>query len=225
MSFTIETKPENFVMDGYLYMHRAIRSDMVKMEAAANKLYQRGAEYAGKLQKWFEFFWAMVEEHHTGEDDDLFPKIAKRDINFTAQLEIMERDHKEIHEMVNNIGADLGRIQNLQGEAYEAACRQLAALVTRFRLTMSDHLDREESLVVPSIANHFPVAEQQAMEKEVTKRMPRKFMTMAFPWIASSMTDEEVATIMKTFPLIIQLLFKYSWKKKYAKFTAVFREN
>jgi hypothetical protein len=79
-------KTSNFVMQGYLYMHRAIRADISNLLSTSARIGNLSAEEARRLQNWFNFYWEMLEGHHKEEDSDFFPGIAARDATFKEKI-------------------------------------------------------------------------------------------------------------------------------------------
>jgi hemerythrin-like domain-containing protein len=212
-----------FALKNYIYMHRAIRNDIANLAATSRRFSRIGREDATKLQKWFAFFWDMVEVHHTTEDDQFFPAILERVPAIENEAAVLTQDHEELHALVEEIGATLGRLQQQEQDAErEKSTRHLTYLTDRFEKEMSDHLSREEEAVIPTLVRYFSPEEQLAMEKGF-KHPPLKHMALLVPWIASALTAEEEAVALKSLPLPMRVLYKLSWKKKYEKFTAVFR--
>jgi hemerythrin-like domain-containing protein len=217
-----ETK--KFIMDGYLYVHRAMQADIANLEATSTRLTRMSKEDAAKLSKWFEFFWDMVEVHHVEEDNNFFPDITRRDPAFAPQMHMLSADHQHLHSMVDLVAKLLNRIQNsTDAEEREITGRQLTQLLKNFKESLNDHLAREENVVIASIADHFSLKEQKEMEQKTMKSMPRKHMALLVPWVASSMSAEEAAVAIKVIPLPLRIMYNLSWKKKYEKFTSVFR--
>jgi hemerythrin-like domain-containing protein len=210
-----------FVLDGYIYMHRAIRNDIANLSAASRRINQLNPQDAAKLHKWFTFFWEMVEVHHTGEDDEVFPTIMQRVPDTKNQMEVLTENHDELDELVEEIGVTL---QNLGQDtaSREESRRHLVYLTSRFEKEMNEHLDREEQVVIPALARHFSAAEQIAIEKNL-KQPPLKRMALLVPWVFSALSEEEQAKGIKMLPLPMRWLYRLSWKKKYAKFTEVLK--
>lgn len=224
MSTITENETKKFIMDGYLYVHRAMRADIANLEAASTRLTSMSKEDAAKLQKWFQFFWEMVEVHHVEEDNNFFPDITNRDKSFAPQMQMLSADHQNLHSLVELVAKLLNRIQNTaDAQEREIVARQLNQLLKNFRETLNDHLAREENVVIASIADHFSLKEQKAMEQKTMKSMPRKHMALLVPWVASTMSPEEGAVALKVVPLPLRIMYNLSWKKKYEKFTSVFR--
>lgn len=220
---TLGVDTTGFVLDAYIYIHRAIRSDTTNLAAASRRLNPVNPEDAAKLQKWFNFFWEMVEVHHTGEDDVVFPTIKQRVPETEYEMEVLEEDHVGLHHLVEEIEATLKKLQTVEDRVEREKSQQyLVSLTTRFEDGMKDHLSREESIVITTMARHFSPEEQHAMEKNL-KKPSLKHMALLVPWIYSALNEEERATGLKLLPLPMRWLFKLSWQKKYEKFTAVFQ--
>jgi hemerythrin-like domain-containing protein len=218
----IEAK--KFVIDGYLYIHKAMRSDLAKLEATSKRFASLSNEDAGKIQKWFRFFWDMVEVHHVEEDKNFFPDITRRVPTFARDMDILTKDHVDLHHKVDEIGNLLNKFQTIKNPTERTAANlKLGELISQFRASLNDHLDREEAVTVPTIAENFSLKEQKAMGDKAMRSMPTKHLALVIPWVGSGLPPEEVGPAMKTLPLPLRIMYKISWKKKYEKFTEVFK--
>jgi hemerythrin-like domain-containing protein len=222
-----DTKPQidmtNFKMSGYLFIHKAMRQDALKLEAATERLLEMSADEVQKLAKWFEFFWEMVETHHVIEDDDMFPKISVRDTAFQPNSTQLTQDHRQLHDLVDEIQRTLASFPTQSGQQRLSSAYWCKKMATDFRHNLSDHLDREEASVVPSVAKYFSLAEQVKMTNETLKLMPTKHLSLLVPWIFSALTEAEIKTALSEAPLPIRVMYRLSWRRKYEKFSAIFR--
>lgn len=217
-------KTKKFVIDGYLYIHKAMRSDLAKLEAASKRFASLSDEEAGKIQKWFRFFWDMVEVHHVEEDKEFFPDITRRVAFFAQDMEVLTKDHVDLHHKVDEIGNLLDKFQGIKNPTERAAAsHKLGELISQFRASLNDHLDREEAVTVPTIAENFSLKEQKAMGDKAMRSIPAKHLALVVPWVGSGLAPEEVGPALKTLPLPLRIMYNLSWKKKYEKFTEVFK--
>lgn len=219
-----DSATKQFKMNGYLYVHRAMRSDISNLEATSRRLARLSEEDSVRLQRWFRFFWDMVEVHHQEEDNQFFPTLARRDPGFIEKMDHLTAEHQALHQMVDEIGNSLAQLQTVKDEAERnALSHHFSQLVNRFQASLNDHLAKEELLVIATVVEHFSLKEQKEMEDKTMKSMPRKHIALLVPWVGSTMSAEESAIALKTLPLPIRIMNNLSWKKKYEKFTAVFR--
>jgi iron-sulfur cluster repair protein YtfE (RIC family) len=212
----------NFHQKGFLYIHRAMRNDLAAFEKVVYNL--TADDDMSALAQWFNFFWAMVQEHHTAEDELVFPIVAQRSALFSYHLKIMTAQHQQIHRLVEEIGAifiDLNRA-SFQHDRI-AAFRLLQRLVTSLWRELSNHLDREEAVYMPELARHFRREEQIEIEEKLQARLPKEHMERALPWILSGLYDDERAEMLASLPFTVRMLYKLSWRNKYERFTAVLK--
>ncbi len=224
MSNPTNSKTEAFKMDGYIYVHRAMRKNIADLEATSTRMTRFTDEDALRLQRFFRFFWDMAEIHHTEEDDNLFPDITARDKTFEPSMAVLTQDHRELHELIEKVGAILNTILTVKdAAAREATPRELGEVITEFRRLLDSHLDREEAVVRESVGTHFSLKEQKAMEQKTMKSIPLKHMSLLVPWVGSGLPPEEVPAALKTLPLPLRIMYNISWKKKYEKFSEVLK--
>eukprot|EP00759_Apiculatamorpha_spiralis_P052498 PhF_6_TR5740/c0_g1_i1/m.8463 len=84
--------------------------------------------------KGFQRVWNGLHHHHTAEDDMFFPRIKRGFPDSIPKFDFLEEDHKYLHPLVD-------RVINSKGEDKEA--------FVEFVSFLSDHLNREEMLIVP----------------------------------------------------------------------------
>jgi hemerythrin-like domain-containing protein len=222
-----DTRPQidvtNFKLSGYLFIHKAMRQDALKLEAATERLPEMTPDQTQNLAKWFDFFWEMVETHHVIEDADMFPQIAGRDATFQPDSAQLTQDHRELHDLVVEIQRRLRAFPTQTGQERVSSAYWCKKMATDFRHNLNDHLDREEAAVVPSIAGNFSPKEQRKMEQETLKKMPKQHLSLLVPWIFSALSEAEIKIALSDAPLPIRVMYRLSWRRKYEKFSAIFR--
>ncbi|HEX2910498.1 MAG TPA: hemerythrin domain-containing protein [Chloroflexia bacterium] len=207
-----------FIMDGFFMIHRAIRKDATAFEQAAGNL--SSPAQAAQLARWFQFFWSMVEIHHTGEDELVYPQLSARSSLFAAEEADLSAQHVKLHDYVDRLGQLLKQMEQAQDLSQKVELRYLAV---EFNTFMNSHLQQEENVFVPEIARHFSVKEQQQIEKQLQKKTPLKEVALALPWIASGLDETERAKLLSELPWLFRFLYRVSWKKKYEQLVAVFQ--
>ena len=102
-------------------------------------------------------FLGHLNGHHQVEDQHCFPKFRLLDQRMVAGFDLLDRDHRRIHEallasataaneFLTSFGKDSDALRGA-GDAYAEASAQLLAFLTR-------RLADEEDLVVPAMLHH-----------------------------------------------------------------------
>lgn len=210
-------------LDNYFVMHRAIKFDLNAMERVSQTLST--PQEADNLDRWFKFFWQMVEVHHTGEDEICFPMVERRVPRFGQDLIKLGDDHHKLDALVDEIGRILGNLKNSQsGEGFRVGQQVLYRTVKELNEHMVQHLAFEEGTFATSLLDNFSDKEVADMEKQLQKHTPMKLIALLLPWVLSGMDEAEREVALKGVPGFMRLLYKLSWKKKYDKLTVIFRQ-
>lgn len=214
---------KQFVLHGFLQIHKAIRKNLATYAEKASSLSNVTNEQIRKLRKNFYFNWQIIEDHHLNEDNRAFPSAAKRDPEFAKQMDSLIADHHEIDDLVQQIGdaLDCAQISAAQSDRV-MYFEQFQQLVNAMNEKMVYHLDREEAIVIPSVMEYFPVEEQMAMEAAILKNMPLEHHAIMVPWMLQALEVEERNAAFQALPLQFQQLYNTSWEKEYNNLTASF---
>jgi hemerythrin-like domain-containing protein len=201
-------------MKGYLYIHNAFRSELADFEKAVQ--LPLTPVLLAKLSNWLEFYWQQLEMHHIKEDDVVFPEIIKRASYIQSDFDILTEEHHEIVALVNEIETKLGQVHLCRNEEEVlVVSRQLRETATRFKNLLSDHLTKEEDLLIPAVRNHFSEADQKHLEESLQDDETKKQIPLLLTWIVNSMSAEERQKVFKESPFMLKMLYKLVWKKKY----------
>jgi zinc finger-like protein len=218
----IKTTNNNFIMDGYILIHRAMNQDVANLAQVARRLTALTREEINQLNHWFSFEWEMIEKHHLEEDEHLFPDVGER--ASLQGLEVLTADHHELDNLVGEIGDNFKQLRTADfGPAYGDLCFRQSQLIGSFSTKLTAHLEREEAVIIPAIALNFEAAEQQILEAGARKRMPTKHLSKLVPWVLSSLSPQEEKEALKELPLPFRLLYRYNWKKRYQEFASVIK--
>ena len=114
------------ILKGYYWNHDAIRKDVERLK----RLAERASEYTDNqwpdVKRWFDYHKACLHEHHTSEDNFFFPRIREMDSSFANDLDIMDKDHKELVRLLG----ELDQLIPPNGE------------VDKLRITMTEYIDK-----------------------------------------------------------------------------------
>ncbi len=118
----------------------------ISNEEYVNKLSYRGGALVNSLHG-----------HHNWEDHSYFPELSAADSRFNAGLEILEKDHEVLNEVLDIFtkaaNATIRRIQ-LDNAFAENETGELQESATAIETLLNRHLSDEEELAVPIILHH-----------------------------------------------------------------------
>ena len=156
------------------------------------------------IEKQIALMMRSLHAHHTGEDERLWPMLRERDPAAAVVLDRLEEEHEHLDPLIR------------------AASDGSALLVDRARYlaelseALNTHLDHEEAEAIPLLRRHVTQAEWDADAKAHMKEV-RKDTAMFFGTMTDFMTTEEFDEIVAAAPKILVVLYKVSWRRRWAK--------
>jgi hypothetical protein len=156
------------------------------------------------LAGW-DAFRAQLENHHSAEDDDLWP-VLRRELTGPGDLaavDAMTAEHQQIPPALADVDAAL------------RGTGELTAPVEHLSTVVLDHLAHEECEVLPLIEQHLSQAQWRAfLHKERARRSPRErpeFLT----WILDDAGQQDTAAVLTEMPPPARLIYRRVLRPRY----------
>jgi iron-sulfur cluster repair protein YtfE (RIC family) len=200
-------------LEGIIVVHGAMRRDADRLPLAAEAVTT--AVGARALQRWFVKFAREVEHHHQREDDVVWPMLVKGEPAFGATLEPLEADHHALDAAMARAAATLARL----GDDLSTRPDAVAATAALGQLLV-DHLDREEAVMFPAMAQVFTAESFHALEDELLKATPKRLFAFELPFAFEGLPAERVADKLAEMPALIRVVHRWFWQPAYDRLTA-----
>lgn len=116
-----------------------------------------GQDYASRLVYQGGALVGNLHGHHDWENYSYFPELSAADSRFDAGLEILERDHLALTEVLDNFTETANRTIYMIQRDHRQACSEAGVLHTvteTIEAFLQRHLSDEEELAVPIILHH-----------------------------------------------------------------------
>jgi hemerythrin-like domain-containing protein len=185
-------------------LHAALRRDLSRLREVAGRLDGLAGAPSAVLAGWEEFR-AQLENHHSAEDDDLWPVLRRQlsDRGELASVDAMVEEHRHIPSALAAVDAALRG-----GGDLDASVERLSAVVL-------DHLAHEEREVLPLLEQHLTRAQWRAfLHKERNRRAVRErpeFLT----WILDSAGEQDAEAVLTEVPPPARLVYRRVLKPRY----------
>lgn len=164
-------------------IHFGFRRDLDAFAGAAGSPVDDQARWQALGTRWAKFA-AILEHHHTVEDEELWPRLLERtraagDETAVDTLAAMEAEHAEIDPMLEGCTADLDRLAAAPDDDARAAFQ---VRITAFRERLGRHLSHEESDAMPLVQRYLSPTDWAATEKLAMKRANVALVKYLLPW-------------------------------------------
>ncbi|WP_299053856.1 hemerythrin domain-containing protein [uncultured Nocardioides sp.] len=183
-------------LTGMYLMHHGFRRDLDRLVRAAAVTPPGDRRTWKALARWWRDVAALLGEHHTKEDELLWPVLLERaDDAGRAVLAAMEAEHHRIDPALDAVAAALGDLTSgtdvvAARDRAVAAFRDLAAL-------LDEHLAHEERDAVALIQAHLSAAEWKKLEEDGLAHKPAPpLLFFLLPWVADGLPEEDLAPFL-----------------------------
>jgi hypothetical protein len=205
-------KPET---DQMKVIHRAMRREFALVPDLMVAVAAGDTARARVLGGHLSLLLGMLHEHHEAEDELLWPVLHERVPLEKDLVDTMEAQHRTVADAVAAINADL------PAWTTAAAPASRDRLVLRLRAlgdALTEHLDLEESAVLPLIHEHLTVPEWLAPQEHAMKHGPQSLtgkLTLA-GIVLEDATPREHTWFLGEMPPPARVLWRLYGTRRYA---------
>jgi hemerythrin-like domain-containing protein len=127
-------------------VHQWLRDRLHRIRTDAAALADDRGRWTTDLRMYCLTFCSVLEEHHTGEDRQLFPFLAGRHPELGPVLEELVRDHVQVAEILDQI---TGLIREMGAQPDPAEVARMRTELDGLAALLENHLNYEEKKLVP----------------------------------------------------------------------------
>ena len=153
-------------------IHATFRADVAGIADDAARLAAGATELLEPLREEVAVLTLALHEHHTGEDELIFPVLLQRRPDLCSELLAVESEHTLLDDALESLRVAL------DADDRPAAATAAMALVR----VLNEHLDHEEAVSVPVWLSVFTDEEHAALEAEMQRRAAPHITTL-LAWI------------------------------------------
>jgi hemerythrin-like domain-containing protein len=202
---------DNAAVREFKGVHNMIRGLLKLLESAVSDAKLGDSKKAKVLSEFGLFTVAGAHFHHTTEDDYYWPAVERNGAN-AALLEPLIEEHRLIDPLLDETEKIFAALNG--GPLGSGSVESLRNQVSRFKGDMLRHLDNEEPIFFPLLAQYMPDEESERIAAVLAKKAPRKGISWLMGGVEYGMTREQSTEFLATFPKPIQwtrplLLRKY----------------
>jgi hemerythrin-like domain-containing protein len=195
-------------------VHRVFRRESRTLAEAVTAAGPRDIPRARVLAAHFRAYALVLHHHHSAEDDLLWPKLLAR-VDLEADLVLhMEAQHEQL-------AAGLERIGDLLSDWEQTAAAQvrdeIALALVGHRAALLDHLDEEETHVLPLLEKHITVAEWEEIRNAFTTFPSDGRAPYLLGALLEEATADERTHLIGELPLSARLGWRFIGRHRYGR--------
>ncbi|XP_047306955.1 zinc finger protein BRUTUS-like [Impatiens glandulifera] len=205
----------NRPIDNIFKFHKAIRKDLEYLDVESGKLVDCDENFLMQFSGRFRLLWGLYRAHSNAEDDIVFPALeAKETLHNVSHSYTL--DHKQEEKLFEDISSALSELVQLHENfenadssrknshpdycdswrKYDELATKLQGMCKSVRVTLDQHVFREELELWPLFDRHFSVEEQDKIVGRIIGTTGAEVLQSMLPWVTSVLTQEEQNKMM-----------------------------
>ncbi|XP_006654746.2 zinc finger protein BRUTUS-like isoform X1 [Oryza brachyantha] len=210
-------------IDTIFKFHKAIRKDLEFLDVGSGKLIDGDESCLRQFIGRFRLLWGLYRAHSSAEDEIVFPAIESKETlhNVSHSYTL---DHKQEEELFKDISTILCELSHLHADlkhpldgtdavgtshihSYDGIdwskkntelLTKLQGMCKSIRVTLSNHVHREELELWPLFDKHFSVEEQDKIVGRIIGSTGAEVLQSMLPWVTSALSLDEQNNMMDT---------------------------
>jgi zinc finger-like protein len=216
------SSPDNISrpIDAIFKFHKAIRKDLEFLDVESGKLIDGDKSCLRQFIGRFRLLWGLYRAHSNAEDEIVFPALESKDAlhNVSHSYTLDHKHEEELFQDISTILSELSHLCDDSGHPIDKAeerhicsyneldwCRKHNELLTKLqgmcksiRVTLSNHVHREELELWPLFDKHFSVDDQDKIVGRIIGSTGAEVLQSMIPWVTSALSLEEQNKMMDT---------------------------
>jgi hemerythrin-like domain-containing protein len=195
-------------------IHRAFRRESALLASLIAQVPDGDTARARVLADHFRWYRLGLHNHHHGEDELVWPLLLAR-VDLEADIVLrMEAQHERVASTLARAGTALAA---WEASAAEPARDDLVAALTDHRAVLLEHLDDEESALLPLAARHLSVAEWAAQGEHFLQHTPKASLLVFLGAVLEDADPRERRAFLDDLPLPARLVWYAAGQRVYAR--------
>ncbi|XP_044489871.1 zinc finger protein BRUTUS-like isoform X2 [Mangifera indica] len=200
-------------IDNLFKFHKAIRKDLEYLDIESGKLNDCNESFLRQFTGRFHLLKGLYRAHSNAEDDIVFPALESKETlhNVSHSYTLDHRQEEKLFEDISSALSELTQLheclnislsdditRNEAVRKYNEKATELQGMCKSIRVTLDQHLFREELELWPLFDIHFSVEEQDKIVGRIIGTTGAEVLQSMLPWVTSALTQEEQNIMMDT---------------------------
>lgn len=195
-------------------VHRTFRTAYDEAARLVRAAPAPSSERVTFLADHIDFSINMLNIHHDGEDELLYPKLIERVPGQAAMTEEVGHEHELVKTALDDASAACA---NWRERPSAETGELLAASLDELNSVSQRHLDDEEQKVVPLAAVTVTQQEWDALGEHSVAEIPRNKRPIAFGMVLDPLSETDREVMLRFLPRPVRMargiLIERPWKK------------
>jgi deazaflavin-dependent oxidoreductase (nitroreductase family) len=194
-------------------IHRIFRRGFPQITRLVLRTPPTAVARAEAIAAHLDFLLNGLHNHHSGEDEHIWPRLLERAAPQAELIDRMEKQHEALAERSARVRTALAawRVAPVHSEV-------LATALDEFTHALVEHLDDEEANVVPLIRAHISADEWRTLGQETFEKFTNPEKLIATGVLEEVATPAEAAWFTGELPLPIKLMWRLLGRRRYRRY-------
>lgn len=202
-------------------VHRAFRREFAALPALIRSVGEGDTTRSGRVGGHAQEFLDVLQHHHAGEDDFLWPLLLERAQPSTELITRMQHQHAQVAEAVQEVQEIL---PSWRAGAERTTGGHVTGRLEALTLLLVEHLGQEEAEILPLASQHLTTAEWALLGKHSMAAIPKKRLLVLFGYVLEELTPAERKSMLSLMPIPAQALYRLIGQPKWRQESTSLRE-
>ncbi|KAF8399097.1 hypothetical protein HHK36_014963 [Tetracentron sinense] len=228
-------------------LNSTICKDLEYLDAESGKLNGCDETFLRQFSGRFRLLWGLYRAHSNAEDEIVFPALESREAlhNVSHSYTLDHKQEEQLFEDISSVLSDFSQLHeglnwtNLSEDStgsnfdssaghgsdcmrkYNELATRLQGMCKSIRVTLDQHVFREELELWPLFDRHFSVEEQDKIVGRIIGTTGAEVLQSMLPWVTSALTQEEQNKMMDTWKQATKNTMFSEWLNEWWKGTPV----
>ncbi|RVW09464.1 hemerythrin domain-containing protein [Prescottella agglutinans] len=195
-------------------VHRAFRRESRLLKELVAAVTPGDTARATVIADHFRDYRLGLKNHHEGEDELLWPPLLSR-VDLEADIVLrMQAQHERVEATMARLDAAVPAWEATAGADERDT---LVAALTDHRAVLVEHLDDEETTLLPLAAEHITEKEWASLGEHLVANTPKLTLLTLFGLVLEDADQAERATLLGVLPAPIRAVWHVIGRPRYAR--------
>lgn len=195
-------------------VHRAFRRESRLLIELVSAVTPGDTARAEVIADHFRDYRLGLKNHHEGEDELLWPPLLSR-VDLEAEIVLrMEAQHERVAATLTRLDAAVPAWEATAGADERDT---LVAALTDHRAVLLEHLDDEETTLLPLAADHITEQEWASLGEHMVAHTPKLTLLTLFGLVLEDASPAERAVLLSVLPAPVRGVWHLIGRPRYVR--------
>jgi hemerythrin-like domain-containing protein len=195
-------------------VHRVFRREFRLLAGQIVKTDPADLAQVRRLADHCAFGLGMLEHHHSGEDELVWPKLRAR---CQLQADLVKRMEDQHHRIAGIVQHAEQLLATWRAAPSQSKGEPLAAVLGELTEALDEHLGEEEAQILPLIEEHLTVEEWAEVGQRGLKGISPPKRLFALGLLLEEATPSEQARFLQLVPAVPRAVYTTLGRRQFAK--------